>query len=430
MKAALLAGTHSGCGKTTVTLALLQYFRRHGHGIISFKAGPDFLDPLWHRAITGKPSYNLDTRMMGEAACRRQLGQLANRAEFALIEGVMGLFDGHSGVGGEGSSLDLARVVGCPVILTVDAGGMSGTIAAMVMGFHRLAEQKGVRLTGVIANKVGSEYHALLLKEALETYRLPPLLGWMQRSDKALAERHLGLKMPDEGDIPDYAAALHIDHEALLQALSEVSCDARRVNDQPQLAGRTIAIARDNACCFIYPANLDWLQSQGAKTVFFSPVAGERVPEEADAVWLPGGYPELHAEPLSRSASWASLRDCADAGMPILAECGGAMLLGKALVDPDGRHWPMAGIFPYVSVMQPHLAALGYREEASGVKGHEFHFSTREQDEGLQPAFDALTGDKGVRYRNVRASYVHWFFSDDQHQVAGWFAGNQQGLPK
>jgi cobyrinic acid a,c-diamide synthase len=425
MKAALLAGTHSGCGKTTLTLALLQYFRQHRHDVLAFKAGPDFLDPLWHRAITGTPSYNLDTRMMGEAECRRQLGKLADRAEFALIEGVMGLFDGYSGVGGEGSSLDLARVVGCPVILAVDAGGMSGTIAAVVMGFHQLAGQKGVRLAGVIANKVGSEYHAALLKEALESYHLPPLLGWMQQSDKALAERHLGLKMPDEAAIPDYSAALHINHDALLQAFSEVPRDAPLIPDQPQLAGRTIAIAQDNACCFIYPANLDWLESHGAKTVFFSPLASERVPEEADAVWLPGGYPELHAEQLSHSASWASLRDCAVAGMPILAECGGAMLLGKALVDQNGRHWPMAEIFPYVSVMQPHLAALGYREEASGVKGHEFHFSTREQDEGLAPAFDVLQGDKGVCYRNVRASYVHWFFSDDRDRVVSWFEDNK-----
>jgi cobyrinic acid a,c-diamide synthase len=425
MKAALLAGTHSGCGKTTLTLALLQYFRQHRHDIVSFKAGPDFLDPLWHQAITGKPSYNLDTRMMGEAACRRQLGQLADRAEFALVEGVMGLFDGYSGVGGEGSSLDLARVLGCPVILAVDAGGMSGTIAAVVMGFHQLAGQKGVRLAGVIANKVGSEYHAALLREALESCNLPPLLGWMQRSDKALAERHLGLKMPEEAAIPDYSAALHIDHETLLQAFSEVICEAPLIPDQSPLAGRTIAIAQDNACCFIYPANLDWLHRQGARLVFFSPVAGEPVPHDADAVWLPGGYPELYAEPLSQSASWASLRACADAGMPMLAECGGAMLLGKALVDRNGRHWPMAAIFPYVSVMQPHLAALGYREEASGVKGHEFHFSTREQDEGLPQAFEVLQGDKGVRYRNVRASYVHWFFSDDRDRVVSWFGDNK-----
>jgi cobyrinic acid a,c-diamide synthase len=423
MKAALLAGTHSGCGKTTLTLALLQYFHQNRHSIVSFKAGPDFLDPLWHQAITGKPAYNLDTRMMGASACRAQLGQLTGSAEFALIEGVMGMFDGHSGVGGEGSSLDLARVLGCPVILTVDAGGMSGTIAALVTGFNQLAEQNHVRIAGVIANRVGSEYHAKLLKEALEAYDLPPLVAWMQAGEKGLTERHLGLKMPSEAAVPDFLAALHVDREVLLQAFSEVASAPARAGCTPQLAGKTIAIARDNACCFIYPANLDWLSRQGAKPVFFSPLAGERVPEEANAVWLPGGYPELYAEPLSRSPSLASLRECADAGTPILAECGGAMLLGKALLDAEGRHWPMAAVFPYVSVMHPRLAALGYREEASGVKGHEFHFSVREQDEGLPPAFEVLQGDKGVRYRHVRASYIHWFFSDDRHRVAGWFGG-------
>jgi len=422
MKTALLAGTHSGCGKTTLTLALLQYFRQHRHDIVSFKTGPDFLDPLWHQAITGKPSYNLDTRMMGADACRAQLGQQAERVEYALIEGVMGLFDSYAGVGGAGSSLDLARVVGCPVILVVDAGGMSGTIAAIVTGFKQLAEQGHVRLAGIVANRVGSEHHAELLRAALKDYDLPPLLAWMQRSDKVLSERHLGLKMPEEGDVPDYSAALHVDHEALLHAFSEVACKAPASPSEPRLAGKTIAIARDSACCFIYPANLDWLHRQGAKTVFFSPVAGEPVPQAADAVWLPGGYPELHAEPLSESASWDSLRAGAEAGMPILAECGGAMLLGKALVDQQGRHWPMAGIFPYVSVMQPRLAALGLREEASGVKGHEFHYSTREQDDGLAPAFDVLKGDKGARYRNVRASYVHWYFSDEHDRIAGWFS--------
>jgi len=424
MKTALLAGTHSGCGKTTLTLALLQYFRQQRHDILAFKAGPDFLDPLWHQAITGKPSYNLDTRMMGADACRAQLGQQAERAEFALIEGVMGLFDGYAGVGGAGSSLDLAREVGCPVILVIDAGGMSGTIAAVATGFKQLAEQGGVLLAGIIANRVGSEYHAGLLREALKAYDLPPLLAWMQRSDQVLAERHLGLKMPEATTIPDYSAALHVDHAALLSAFPALTFEAPAAPKQPQLAGKTIAIARDQACCFIYPANLDWLSRHGAKPVFFSPVAGDAVPEEADAIWLPGGYPELHAEALADSASWASLRALADAGMPILAECGGAMLLGKALVDAQGRHWPMAGIFPYVSRMQPRLAALGLREEAAGVKGHEFHYSTREQDEGLAPAFDVSQGDSGVRHRNVRASYVHWYFTDANQCIAGWFGAD------
>lgn len=421
MKTALLAGTHSGCGKTTLTLALLQYFRNDQHNIVSFKSGPDFLDPLWHQAVTGKPSYNLDTRMMGATACRAQLHQQAQYAEIALIEGVMGLFDGYAGVGGAGSSVDLARVLECPVILVVDAGGMSGTIAAIATGFYQLAEQRNVRISGIIANRVGGEYHAGLLRQALAEYHLPPLVAWMERSDTVLTERHLGLKMPDETLLPDFTSALHVDPDKLLQAFAEISPTTQTTPHAPKLQGKTIAIAKDNACCFIYPANLDWLSSHGATLVFFSPVAGEPVPENTDGVWLPGGYPELHAQQLSESNSWASLHAFADAGKPILAECGGAMLLGKTLVDVEGKHWPMAGIFPYSSVMQPRLVALGHREETSGVTGHEFHYSKREHDEGLTPAFDVAQGDKGVRYNNVRASYVHWYFATERHQASTWF---------
>lgn len=421
MKTALLAGTHSGCGKTTLTLALLQYFHQSQHNIISFKSGPDFIDPLWHQTVTGKPSYNLDTRMMRADACNRQLHQQAKHADMALIEGVMGLFDGYEGVGGAGSSVDLANVLKCPVILVVDAGGMSGTIAAVVTGFCQLAEQKNVRISGIIANKVGGEYHADLLRQALAEYNLPPLVAWMERNDKVLTERHLGLKMPKETLIPNYSSVLHVDDDALLRAFSEIAHNIPTIPHKPLLQDKIIAIARDNACCFIYPANLDWLTSHGATLVFFSPIAGEAIPNNTDGVWLPGGYPELHAQQLSESKSWESIRAFANSGKPILAECGGAMLLGKTLVDIDGKHWPMAGILPYRSVMQPHLVALGHREESSGVTGHEFHYSKREQDDGLIPAFDVVQGDKGVRYNNVRASYVHWYFATDQHQVSAWF---------
>ncbi|ESS72788.1 cobyrinic acid A,C-diamide synthase CobB [Methyloglobulus morosus KoM1] len=422
MKTALLAGTHSGCGKTTLTLALLQHFRQAQHNIASFKAGPDFIDPLWHQAVTGKPSYNLDTRMMGADACRQELAQRSQLAEIALIEGVMGLFDGYCGVGGEGSSVDLAHVLGCPVILVVDAGGMSGTIAAVVTGFCQLAEQKNVGISGVIANKVGGAYHAELLRDALDAYNLPPLVAWMERGDKILAERHLGLKMPEETMIPDYSSVLHVDSDALLHAFSGLAYDAPAFSSpQPRLQGKIIAVARDGACCFIYPANLDWLTGQGAKLVFFSPAASEPVPQGVDAIWLPGGYPELYARQLSQSTTWHSMRTYADAGTPILAECGGAMLLGQSLVDVNGDNWPMAGVFPYISIMQTRLAALGHREEASGVKGHEFHYSTREQDEGLRPAFDVTQGDQGVRYKNARASYVHWYFASAPNQAYTWF---------
>lgn len=420
MKTAVLAGTHSGCGKTTVMLTLLQYLRKKRQAVAPFKAGPDFLDPLWHQAITGRPSYNLDTRMMGAQACRLQL-QRAGHADLALVEGVMGLFDGASGVGQAGSSVDLARVLGCPVILVVDAGGMSGSIAPLVSGFCRFAEQRGVGIAGIIANRVGSEHHARLLREALHEYGLPPLIAWMARSQERLGERYLGLKRPEESEVPDFLPLFHVDEPLLEQAFSEPAVAASEpVQNEPRLKGKTVAVARDEACCFIYPANLDWLAAQGAEIRFFSPVAGDSVPEQADAVWLPGGYPELYARQLSESQSWASLRLLIEAGKPVLAECGGAMLLGRELVDAKGNHWPMAGIFPYVSIMQPKLAALGYREDISGVRGHEFHFSRREQDEGLQKGFDCASGDNGVRYKNVRASYVHWYFQSSD-RITEWF---------
>ena len=428
MNTALLAGTHSGCGKTTLMLALLQYLRQHVQKVVAFKAGPDFLDPLWHQAVTGQPSYNLDTKMMGGEACRKLVSRFSKQADFGLIEGVMGLFDGHSGVGGEGSSVNLAKAINCPVLLVVDAKGMSGTIAAIVAGCCQIAQAHKVRISGIIANQVGSEYHAGLLRAALDDYQLPPLVAWMERSDQVLTERHLGLTLPDESHIPDYAQHFHVESELLLNAFAEIEPNCLDMQPNPKLQGKTIAIAKDGACCFIYPANLDWLADHSAERVFFSPVAGEPVPAGADAIWLPGGYPELYAEALSQSATWPSLRTAAEIGMPILAECGGAMLLGKTLIDITGKEWPMAGIFPYISTMQPRLAALGYREDTSGVKGHEFHYSKREQDHGLTPAFNIKQGDPGVRYKNTRASYVHWYFPADPGEITEWFMENSLSI--
>jgi cobyrinic acid a,c-diamide synthase len=332
----------------------------------------------------------------------------------------MGLFDGVSGVGGEGSCVDLARVLACPILLVVDAGGMSGSIAALVSGFVQLAAQKQVGIAGIIANKVGSAYHAELLQNALLEYSLPPLVAWMERNNTALTERHLGLTMPEPGNIPDFLPCLHVDHLALMQAFTATTIPTRPVQTMQHLNGHTIAIARDGACCFVYPANLDWLQANGAKLIFFSPVAGEAIPNGADAVWLPGGYPELHVEPLSQSKTWASLHAFINAGKPVLAECGGAMLLGKTLVDSEGVHWPMANIFPFVSIMQSRLVALGHRTEKSGLRGHEFHYSKRENDAELPTAFEVNQGDKGVRYKNTRASYIHWYFSSEPNQAAKW----------
>ncbi len=425
MKIALLAGTQSGCGKTTIMLALLQCLKKHNLHITSFKAGPDFLDPLWHQMVTGRTSYSLDTRMVGLDQSRQQINKQHKHVDLALIEGVMGLFDGRSGVGLDGSSADLAKGLQCPVILVVNAKGMSGSIVPLVSGYCDYAEKMGVTISGVIANHVGSAHHAELLTQFLLDYDMPPLLAWMEKEVPALSERHLGLVMPDEIDIPDFSDVFHVDKSALLAAFSDWAEElqpAKVVTNQ--LLGKKIAIAKDRACCFIYPANTDWLTDQGAEILYFSVLAGDDVPKDADAVWLPGGYPELYAKQLSDSKSWASLEQFIQIGKPVLAECGGSMLLGKELIDHDSISWPMAGILPFHSRMQKKLASLGYREDVSGIRGHEFHYSVRESTEELQSCFQCLRGDKGIRYKNLRASYIHWYFASAPEVVVSWLSPN------
>lgn len=421
MKLALLAGTHSGCGKTTAMLALLQYLKARHLKPRAFKTGPDFLDPLWHTAITGCASYNLDTQMVGIDESRRLLERHTANDELVLIEGVMGMFDGRSGVGQAGSSVDLARELGAPVILVVDAQGMSGTIAPLVSGFCGFADERGVKVAGIVANRAGSEYHAQLLCDALAEYQLPRLLAWIGKEAAGLEERHLGLKMPAEDQIADFQSALHVDEPRLLAAFGEIPANHVPDSGQALMQGKTVAIAKDQACCFIYPGNIDWLLQQGARIRYFSPLAGEPLPE-ADALWLPGGYPELHAGQLSVSSSWPSLKAFIEAGKPVLAECGGAMILGKKLIDNDGAVWPMADVLPFVSRMQNKLAALGYRQDATGMRGHEFHFSVRESDSAGTPAFSCNAGDNGIRYKNLRASYIHWYFASAPEVAAEWFS--------
>jgi len=419
----LIAGTQSGCGKTTITLALMQAARRQGLRCAPFKAGPDFLDPFWHTAICDRSSYNLDTRMMSEQACRDLFTQQQHASDISIIEGVMGLFDGASGVGGAGSSAHLAAVLQQDVYLVVSAKGMSGSIVPLVEGFTRQAASMGVTIAGVIANHVGSAHHAALLRDLLIEYQQPPLLAWMEKNAPTLAERHLGLCQPGEQELPDFGASFHIESPALFnqQPLDHAT------NPLPTTVpntGKTLAIARDAALCFIYTANIEWLQAQGVKLLYFSPLAGEPVPAEADALWLPGGYPELHADTLAHSATWASLRAVIATGLPVLAECGGMMILGERLYRnaDDSVGVPMANVLPCNFVMQEKLASLGYREEASGVRGHEFHHSRRiwQSNETIATAFNVTRGDGGVHHHNLRASYIHWYFPSAPEVIRSW----------
>jgi cobyrinic acid a,c-diamide synthase len=424
MNIALLAGTHSGCGKTSVMLALLQAMQQANLSTASFKTGPDFLDPLWHQTVTTKASYNVDTQMVGLSDSLRQLQKATS--DYALIEGVMGLFDGRTGVGEAGSSLDLAQKVGASVLLVVDVSGMSGSIVPLVQGFCQAAKAKGVTITGIVANRAGSKHHAELIKNFLAEYGQPPLVAWLEKNAPELPERHLGLTLPESATVPDFLPYFHVDIALLQAAFSPFNKNP--ISALPTtglLRGKIIAVARDAACCFIYPANLDYLRAEGAELVFFSPLLGDTVPSASDAVWLVGGYPELYAETLSRSATWVSLRSFIEVGKPVLAECGGMMVLGRELIDIEGKAWMMADIVPFSVRMQTRLVSLGYRESAEGVRGHEFHYSERFADESLSPCFELQHGDQGIRYRNLRASYIHWYFPSNPKLVAQWFNMHQ-----
>lgn len=406
----MLAGTQSGCGKTSMTLALLQKLVASMYAVQSFKAGPDFLDPMWHQAVTHRHSYNLDTRMMGETHVQQLFS--CHAKQFNIIEGVMGLFDGAGGVGQAGSSLDLARTLQIPILLVVNAKGMSGSIVPLVSGFCNYATQVGVAIHGILANHVGSMRHVELLSKMLNEHGLPPLLGWMKKNAPTLPERHLGLQRPEEVPLPDFSQHFFLDMDAL-----KIPAAARSF-PQPQAlmsTTKTIAISRDAAFCFMYQVNLDYLRQQGYHLVFFSPLAGEAVPE-ADVLWLVGGYPELYAERLSQSASWVSICAFVESDKPVLAECGGLMVLGQSLRDQEGNVWPMAGLLPFDVHMQEGLSALGYRQHVNGMRGHEFHHSKRVMRQVLPAAFELQgRGDVGIRYKNLRASYVHWYFpSADQ----------------
>jgi cobyrinic acid a,c-diamide synthase len=419
--ALLIAAPASGQGKTTVTAALARLHARQGRQVTVFKCGPDFLDPQIHAVASGRPCHNLDLGMCGEADARWRLARAAADSDLILIEGVMGLFDGQP------SAADLAERFGIPVMALIDAGAMAQTFGAVA---HGLATYRpGLPFAGVLANRVGSERHAEMLRASL-----PAGMGWfgaLPKNGDSLPERHLGLLQAAE--ISDLEARL----DTLADALATTAtvglpkavefAAARLPATAPRLAGQRIAIARDAAYAFIYPANLETLTALGAELRFFSPLAGEPLPD-CDALWLPGGYPELHAEALSRRDNlWQALRAHVAAGRPLLAECGGMMSLFEAIVDRAGTSHRFAGLLPGRAVMQQRLAALGtqFADLPEGrLAGHTFHYSTSKTP--LAPLLRAQTADGRAgeaiyRQGRLTASYVHFYFPANPAAVAGLF---------
>lgn len=424
----LVSAIASGQGKTSVTAALARRLVRADQHVRVFKTGPDFLDPAMLAQACGAPVQTLDLWMVGEARCRALLAQAAREADVVLIEGVMGLYDGDP------SSADLARAFDVPVLAVLDAGAMAQTVGALAQG---LRDYGPVHLAGVIGNRIASPGHAAMVAQAM---RGIPLLGTLPRQAQGLPERHLGLVLPQE--VPDLDRTL----DALADSLA-LDDGAWRAIAPPQvhiaagepatpppllLQGRVVAIARDAAFAFLYPANVACVQAMGAQVVWFSPLADEAVPGAADAVYLPGGYPELHAETLSRAQRWqASMRAAHARGLPLLAECGGMMALTERLQDGAGRVWPMAGLLAGTVRMQARLAALGPQAwvNAHGeLRGHTFHHSAFETP--LQPVARTRKHPSGVdgeaiyRSGSLTASYFHAYFESCPSAVAAIFTGS------
>jgi cobyrinic acid a,c-diamide synthase len=449
MPGVVIAGTHSGCGKTTVTLGLLAALKRKGLEVQSFKAGPDFIDSGLHRMITGRYSRNLDLWMCGEEYVRECYRRHSVDADIAVVEGVMGLYDGTLSTASLASQLEL------PVILVIDAYGMAETAGAIVRGFREWRTGNGrIDLAGVIFNRVASANHyKRLCAGACDV----PVLGYLPRElEFEIPHRHLGLTVAEEEPIASRnldnlanTVLTYIDVEVIVELAARTAAPslplAGNLSYEDQEGLRTsrndnkniVAVAYDRAFCFYYEDNLDLLRTAGAQIVRFSPLADPGIPEDVDAVYIGGGYPEFHAEALSKNVPMlGSIKKWADSGKPLYSECGGLMYLSRGIRDFDGNSFGMAGVFPFETVMKKGRSKLGYREvtlttdcllgkRGAVLRGHEFHYSEiqdgAEGKEGQQPTHVyAVTNGageelqpEGYRIHNTLASYIHIHFGSN-----------------
>ncbi len=443
--ALLIAAPASGQGKTTVTAALARWHTRQGRVVRVFKCGPDFLDPYCHELASQGPVHNLDGWMVGMEQARARLYEAAQHADVILIEGVMGLFDGSP------TAADLAEQLGIAVLAVIDARAMAGTFGALVMGMQ--CYQPGVRWAGVLANRVASERHAQMLQQSLRNPQCwLGAIAHLGESKKSalLPERHLGLvaayELPDAMQRLDQAADALAATALGTMAWSDWqqwvtsfdAADAPVVTPSQALAGRTIAVAKDAAFSFVYAANLECLQHLGAEVVMFSPLQGDRLPV-CDALWLPGGYPELHAQQLiANTALRDDLVGHVKAGKPIWAECGGMLALSECLVpasdgQSDTPRIPLWGVIPGKFHMQSKLAGLGMQQcavQGGWLRGHTFHYSLFDTTAWVQARTcrahepdpkGSPDGEAIYQFASVHASYFHAWFPSNPQAVAALF---------
>jgi cobyrinic acid a,c-diamide synthase len=434
----VVAGTGSGVGKTTVALGLMAAFGQRDVRVQGFKTGPDYIDPGYHTAVTSRTSRNLDVWMMGQRAVREVFERASEGADLSVVEGVMGLYDGRDPLSDQGSTAELAVLLDAPVLLVVEASGMARSAAAMVLGYARMNPR--VRLAGVIVNRVGGAGHFDLLQAAVEQVCHVPVLGYLtERPELLVPERHLGLvpalERGDAGSLRQALAAAvesSVDVGQVMRLARSApawqSGEAFLFAGTPAVPSVTVAVARDSAFNFYYPENLELLAWHGAEIRFFSPLAGERIPDDADGLYLGGGFPEEFAAELSRDTRLLGIfggriRE----GLPTFAECGGFMFLTRAIIDNGGRKHGMTGVIPAVVQMQERLAGFGYREvralrksclleAGERVRGHEFRYSTARYDTQDVPHAYETSGSRtasleGYACPSLLAGYTHLHFA-------------------
>ncbi len=435
MRALLVSGAASGVGKTTVALAIMSGLRRRGLAVQPFKCGPDFLDTGHHTKISGRKARNLDTWMLNDEANRCVLQNAARGADVLVAEGMMGLFDGKNGNTETGSTAEIAKLLKLPVVLVVDAAKTARSIAAVVLGFEMFDPE--LQLAGVILNRVATERHYEMLHAAIKTSCKTRILGWLPRDPAiTIPERHLGLQGAAEAAVEDDTAIdtlarlaeKYFDLDSLVELHCGLELDEGGVTEIDSSGGSEgvrIGVPSDHAFSFYYEDNLDLLREQGAEIVRFSPLCDRSLPTGLDALYLGGGYPELHAERLSSNRQMIEeVRAFAASGRPIYAECGGMIYLSESLRTTEGVNYAMAGVLPLSIQMTGRLVQFGYvvvnftedcllGHKGTTIRGHSFHYSSIVSRGDIATSYRlrySMSGKEeleGFRRGNVLASYVH-----------------------
>ncbi len=442
MRAVVIAGTTSGVGKTTVATGLMGALRQRGLKVQPFKTGPDYIDPTYHTWVTGEASRNLDTWLLSRDSVLELFTRATQGKDIAVVEGVMGLYDGHSSLNEEGSTAELAKLLGAPVILVVDSRKGARSLAAMVTGYQ--AFDPALNLGGVILNGIGSDEHLRLCRETIEHYTEIAVLGYLPRRDSlSLPERHLGLIPTVEGPAgKEFLELLVAQCQATLNVPRILQLSEQAVSPEaeptlfpatPKPATARIAVAKDRAFSFYYQDSLDLLEAWGAELVPFSPLEDTKLPQDIGGLYIGGGFPELYAAELAENKSIRqAIKAAAGGGMPVYAECGGLMYLGRSVGDFEGNEYPMVGAVPVSSRIDSPRLSLGYRTvQALGdgpilrqgeiARGHEFHWSVLEKDADTPNAYSVI--DKGERRegfhkKNLLASYIHLHLGSLPHMAS------------